>query len=134
MEEKVELPIEDITFSEPVNTPFGEVFSEALENFQEPTIIEVPLPIESLETTEPLPIDETSFKEPTIIEVPLPIDETSFQEPVPFEEQLPYENVPTEEAVELYVEVPVDVTPAFECFVQKQASYGLLDGKYLIRY
>jgi len=115
MEEKVELPIEDITFSEPVNTPFGEVFSEALENFQEEIL-------------------QTYFEEPTIIEVPLPIESLETIEPVPFEVQLPYENVPTEEAVELHVEVPVDVTPAFECFVQKQASYGLLDGKYLIRY
>jgi len=94
-EEKLLFSIDDletkeplqITFSEPLEPPFGEVFSEALENFQE--------------------------------------------EPIPYEISLPYATV--DEAKELYIEIPVEPLPV-EVFVHKQASYGLLDGKYLIRY
>ena len=46
----------------------------------------------------------------------------NFQEPVPFEVPLPFE------------EIPVEEPPSLPYFVQKQASYGLLDNKYLIRY
>jgi hypothetical protein len=80
---------------------------------------ELPFPIEDLPTfSEPLQIQEE-------------ILQTYFQEPIPFEVPLPFEEIPTEE---LYVERHLDIAPSFECFVQKQASYGLLDGKYLIRY
>ena len=70
-----------------------------------------------MEEKEDLPI---TFSAP--IEQPLPIEESY----VPFEVPLPYEEVPTEEATDFYVERPIDITPAYECFVQKQASYGLL--------
>jgi hypothetical protein len=98
-----------------------------------------------------------SFTEPSPLQIQEEILETYFEEPVPlnlsvasldgssrvignevpypFEIPLPYEEVITEE---LYVERPLDeakdIPLSFECFVQKQASYGLLDGKYLIRY
>ena len=71
-----------------------------------------------MEEKEALPI---TFSEPITNDI---------EEPMPFEVTLPYEEV-TES---FYVERPADITPSFECFVQKQASYGLLDGKYLIRY
>jgi hypothetical protein len=103
--------------------------------------VELPFPIEDLPTfSEPLTLQEeilqTYFeeplKEPTVL-LDTPFGEVleNFQEPVPFEVPLPFEEIPTEE---LYVERPADIAPSFECFVQKQASYGLLDGKYLIRY
>ena len=82
---------------------------------------ELPFPIE----LEPMTI---SFSEPSPLQIQEEILETYFEEPVPFEVPLPYEEVITEE---LYVERPLDEAPVF---VQKQASYGLLDGKYLIRY
>jgi len=67
-------------------------------------------------------------------EVPYP-----YEEPLPFEVPLPFEEIPfdepSSEATEsFYIERPADIPLSFECFVQKQASYGLLDGKYLIRY
>ena len=79
---------------------------------KEPTVLlDTPLFEESLGIT---------FSEP--IAEPLPYDNTeSLELPFPFDEE-----VITEELLEPVAE-PLP-------FVQKQASYGLLDGKYLIRY
>ena len=104
------------TFSEPI-------FEIALP-LKEPTVLlDTPLFEESLGITfsepvaEPLPYDNTES-----LELPFPFDETL--------QSFPYEEVPTE----MPLVEPIDVTKAYECFVHKQSSYGLLDGKYLIRY
>ena len=86
----------------------------------------LPFPIDDLEVKEPLQI---TFSDP--LQIQEKILQTYFQEPVPFEVPLPFEEIPFDET--FYVELPVEPLPV-ECFVQKQASYGLLDNKYLIRY
>jgi hypothetical protein len=106
---------------------------------------ELPFPIDDLELkeepisfTEPSPLQiqeeilETYFEEP-LKDTPFSEVLENFQEPEPFEITLPYEEVITEEIPLPFSEV-LENFPAFECFVHKQASYGLLNGKYLIRY
>jgi len=112
MEEKEELPfpIEDLEVKEePMTISFTEPITEPI--------------IEPLIQEEIL---ETYFQESIILEEPLNLPVASLEGssrvignevPYPFEE--------------CHLECPIDIPPVF---VHKQASYGLMDGKYLIRY